>query len=804
LLHVFQGAEKYIQLHSGRVSTNVLDLVDSDLRIALSGALNRAAKEQTAVFLKGVAFESESGQVRLNVGVKPIHNKHARTTQMLITLEEQRAVAPPAVNIEVDTREHDIGVASRDRLQSLEAELQYTKENLQTTVEELETSNEELQATNEELVASNEELQSTNEELHSVNEELYTVNAEYQRKIGELTQLNNDMDNLLRSTDIGTIFIDADLCIRKFTPQIARVFNLLPQDVGRRIDAFTHNIDEPRLQEIVTRVLHSGEAFEREVRDRTGHWYFLRVLPYRSSGPDVEGVVLTLIDIAALKQVQADLQSLGREVAGILDNSTTFIYVKDLAGRYKMCNRFSEAVLGKSPEDVRGRTDHELLPLETADAIQAHDREVATTGRLHEYLEVIPTPGGEETYLAVKFPLRDEISRIYAIGAVCTNITERINNEREQQQAILRRDQFLAMLSHELRNPLGAILGAVHVMGRESTSEAFAHSRRVINRQAHHMARLLDDLLDVSRITQNKIEMRRDVCDLRRAAEDAVNSVEALVLQRKQHLSVTVPDEPVYVEGDLTRLQQIQANLLANASKYNSEGGAIWLTIEHEDSQAVIRVRDDGFGIPPEMQDSIFDLFVQSDATLDRSDGGMGVGLTLVRSIVEKHGGTIKVHSAGPGQGSEFVVKLPLTVKRPMTEPRVPSEPAQAERTRVLIIEDNCDVRDMLEMLLRLNGYQVLIASDGAMGLSIIEREHPDVALIDIGLPKLDGFEVARRVRANAANSGVLLVALTGYGQESDRIAALEAGFDAHLVKPLDTEELSKFLRQRAGGAKVT
>eukprot|EP00913_Durusdinium_trenchii_P028473 g26701.t1 len=752
LLHTFHGSEKYLTLKGGKTSTNIVDLVDSDLRIALSGALNRLEKNQTETRLRGIRIENGT---RITLGVKAVPTRQADGAHTLITLEEE---TPPDSHDDAATS-IDINQESRDRVELLENELRYARENLQATVEELETSNEELQAANEELVASNEELQSTNEELHSVNEELYTVNAEYQRKITELTQLNNDMDNLLRSTEVGTVFLDRSLRIRKFTPQISRAFNLLPQDIGRRIDAFTQNIDEPKLLERVAEVLESAKPYEREVRDQQGNWYLLRILPYRSSVLEVEGVVLTLIDISALKQARAEVQELNRQLTGFLENSTTFIYVKDLEGRYTLCNHASESVLGVTPSQVRGRTDYDFLPTEIADRIQAHDREVAANGRPRKFEEATRVNGQERVYLVTKFPLRDERSRIYGVGGVCTDITQRKKAEQRQRLEVVRRDQFLAMLSHELRNPLGAIINALRVLDHKTEGPQHDNSRWVIDRQAHHMSRLLDDLLDVSRVTQGKIELRKEVVDLLSTTKDAIDAVNASVEQRQQKLHVRMPDEPVYVEADPARMQQLQVNLLTNASKYNSDGGNIWLSVEAGDAEVQITVRDDGFGIDSQMRQSIFDLFVQSDTT--RSDGGMGVGLTLARAIVEKHGGSIRVESDGIGKGSEFVVCLPLTSKRP-AEFKRQVLPMDASETKVLIVEDNSDARETLAELLKLDGYHVITAGDGPAGVEAIKQEHPNAALIDIGLPHLNGYEVARQIRNAPDTDDICLIALTG------------------------------------------
>ena len=791
LLHVFGGAEKYLSVKPGRTTANILDLVDADLRIPLSGALNRMEKDQSESHLRGIRT---SGHGRIELGVKPIRNRHTDTTHVLVTLEEETSPLPKAAHVEAE--EIDINQASRDRVTALESELRYTQENLQATVEELEASNEELQASNEELVASNEELQSTNEELHSVNEELYTVNAEYQRKINELTQLTNDMDNLLRSTEIATVFLDRNLCIRKFTPQISRIFNLLPQDVGRPIDAFTHNVDEPRLIDQLREVLLTATPCEHEVRDRHGGWYFLRILPYRASTAEVEGVVVTLIDTSALKQAQAEVQDLNRQLTGILDNSTNSIFVKDLNGRFTLCNHASEQMLGAPAERVIGRTDYDFLPTEVADVLQSHDREVVTTGRAVRFEEVIPQQDGEHTYLSVKFPLRDRDAKIYGVGSVCTDISEQKQAEARQRLEVVRRDQFLAMLSHELRNPLGAIVNAGQMFDRDPNEETAARTQSLISRQAKHMSRLLDDLLDVSRVTQNKIELRKEVIDVRQTSRDAVHVVAPLFERRTQEFRLELPDEPLFVEADLVRLQQLQVNLLTNASKYTPDGGQVVLRITREDDDALISVRDNGAGIRPEMRDSIFDLFIQSDDAIGRSDGGLGVGLTLVRAIVDKHGGRIDVRSDGPGTGSEFVVRLPLTSDQPTRHERS-TEVVHPSEITILVAEDNRDARESLCALLQMDGYRVIEAADGESALETFHHAQPDVALVDIGLPDVDGYEVARRIRGDESYANLLLVALTGFGQESDRKAALDAGFDAHFVKPLNLSELAELLANR-------
>jgi two-component system CheB/CheR fusion protein len=320
----------------------------------------------------------------------------------------------------------------------------------------------------------------------------------------------------------------------------------------------------------------------------------------------------------------------------------------------------------------------------------------------------------------------------------------------------------------------------------------------VLTRQSQQMARLLDDLLEVSRVTQDKIELKKRVLDLRGIVEDAAGVVHDLMDARGIRFSVDLDPEPLHVDGDASRLQQIQVNLLNNAAKYTPAGGQVRLSARREGGQAVLRVRDDGMGIPQHLLEDVFELFVQSHRTLDRSEGGLGVGLTLVRGLVVQHGGSVVAHSDGEGKGSEFVVSLPLVDRVPEPEPcpkaSEPSPVAAADSLRIVVVEDNEDSRIMLCELLELAGFHCQTADNGAAGLRLIDELCPDLALIDIGLPEIDGLELARRLRRNPDHVRLYLVALTGYGQREDRENARAAGFDQHLVKPVDSTTLLRVL----------
>lgn len=394
---------------------------------------------------------------------------------------------------------------------------------------------------------------------------------------------------------------------------------------------------------------------------------------------------------------------------------------------------------------------------------------------------------------SVERALREAAERAERVALAADN--ERLF--RETQEASQRKDEFLAMLAHELRNPLGAILSAAQLICDDASNErAVAKADEVIRRQGQHMVRLLDDLLDVARVTQGKIALRQELVDLTDLVSDAMTAVRLQIEARHQDFAAEIADTPLYVRGDATRLEQIQVNLLTNASKYSPPGERIRLRLTREGDEAVLRVQDTGLGIAPENLDRIFDLFVQSHETIDRSAGGLGVGLTLVRSLVELHGGQVAALSEGLGHGSEFVVRLPLAPVPKTITPRKRSRPARQQTHRILLVEDNADGREMLKDLLELDGHEVQTAEDGVQGLIIVETGWPNLVLMDIGLPGLNGYDTARLIRENG-HRDLHLVALTGYGLPADRQSALEAGFDDHLVKPFNPADLTRILSQK-------
>jgi signal transduction histidine kinase len=394
-------------------------------------------------------------------------------------------------------------------------------------------------------------------------------------------------------------------------------------------------------------------------------------------------------------------------------------------------------------------------------------------------------------------------------------VAERARAEAALKEADRHKDEFLAVLAHELRNPLAPIRNAVEIMRRSAlTDPQLSWSRDVVERQVKHLTRLVDDLLDVSRITRGNINLSREPVSVTTIVARAIETIAPLIAEQRHELTVDVAEETLEVEGDLTRLTQVLGNLLNNAAKYTDPGGIIKVVARRASTDVEIRVRDNGIGIPPELLPRLFQLFTQVDGAAHRAQGGLGIGLALVRQLVQMHGGSVTAYSQGPGHGSEFLIRLPLKLMTYRDTSAALDSAGAAPRDgvkrghRILLADDNRDALDSLATLLQCDGHEVHTAADGAEALEVAAGVHPDVILLDIGMPKMDGYEVARRIRSEPWGKNAVLIALTGWGQDEDRRRSREVGFDSHLVKPLDPEALATLLarlpsRARAPDAQI-
>jgi signal transduction histidine kinase len=561
-------------------------------------------------------------------------------------------------------------------------------------------------------------------------------------------------------------------------------------------------------------VLLAGGAGERRLD--------VTVEPCANGDPRAGGTVLVLREVTASGQAERTLRETQERYRAFIEQSSEGIWrfeleqpipidlpadeQIELAYRYGVlaeCNQVMARMYGLAAEgEILGARLGQFLPATDPhnlkylrDFIESGYR--LTGAESHE----VDAEGNTKVFLNNLVGVVEDDELVRAWGTQL-DVTEQKRLEEELRRraeelvgADRRKDQFLAMLAHELRNPLAPIRNAVELMRQvETLDSTFQPAREMVERQVKHLGRLVDDLLDVSRLTQGSIRLRKEVVDLGNIVQRAVEGTRAIVESRAHTLSVRLPAEPVRLEGDATRLEQVISNLLNNAAKYTMPGGHIWVTAEREGEEAVVRVRDTGIGVPPDVLERVFEPFVQSDGSLARSDGGLGVGLTLVRSLIEMHGGHVDAASPGLGQGSEFVVRLPAHLP---SEAALPQEPAAATATRplrVLVVEDNIDAAESLATLLRLWNHDVSVVHDGRLALEAAREQQPEVVLLDIGLPGLDGYQVARRLRDEIGLDHALLVAMTGYGQPEDRRRSQEAGIQYHFVKPVEPLVLRNLL----------
>jgi PAS domain S-box-containing protein len=454
--------------------------------------------------------------------------------------------------------------------------------------------------------------------------------------------------------------------------------------------------------------------------------------------------------------------------------------------------------LGRSPEEIVGRPIPEVIGLEAFEALRPYFERVLSGQEVRYEEEVNFRGAGRRWVHAVYTPTFDAAGVPDGWVAVVLDIDDRKRAEEAVKEADRRKDEFLAMLSHELRNPLAPIRNALHVLKMpEAHATAVRKAREMMERQLHHLVRLVDDLLDVSRIIRGKVELQRERIDLATVFERAIETAQPLIDARGHELTVALPSHPLWIEGDPIRLAQVVGNLLSNAAKFMDKPGPIRLSGERDGGAVVIRVRDAGTGIAPELLPRVFDLFVQADNSLARTQGGLGIGLTLVKHLVEMHGGSVTASSPGPGQGSEFIIRLPALLESRSSEGIGLGEsgptPARPSR-RVLVVDDNVDAAESAAMLLRMWGHLVQTAYNGPAALEAERAFQPEVVLLDIGLPGMSGYQVAEQLRSRPESRALVLVALTGYGQEEDRRRAREAGFNYHLTKPPDPGILEALL----------
>jgi PAS domain S-box-containing protein len=627
--------------------------------------------------------------------------------------------------------------------------------------------------------------------------------------------LSFSADSIVDTVREPMLVLSADLRVRRANRSFYRTFKVTPEETVDRLvyDLGNQQWDIPWLRKLLEEVLPQDTAFDdfevEHVFPAIGRKFML-LNARRICGKDnqTEFILLAIEDTTERRQAEEAKREIESRYTSLVQNIKDHsIFMMDLEGIITTWNTEAEKIIGYAAAEILGRNFSIIFTPEDLEAgVSKKELRVAReTGRAEDERWHVRKDGSRFWALGIVTPMHDAAGNLTGFSKILRDMTERKCAELKlEEQAVAlkeaeqRKNEFLATVAHELRSPLAPIRNALQVMRLAGGDDKAAEgSRAVIERQVEQMVRLVDDLLDLSRISGGKMNLRRKRIELAGVISAALEASRPLIESYGHALTVALPPQPIHLDADPTRLAQVFLNLLNNSAKYTPHGGHIWLTVEQRNGEAVVRVRDTGVGIAADMLPRIFELFTQVEGSLERSAGGLGIGLALVRRLVEMHGGTVEARSEGLGHGSEFLVRLPL-IGQPTPEQPLESgnneKVAAVPKRRILVVDDNHDSAISLGMMLSLMGNETRIAHDGQEGLEAATAFRPDLLLLDIGLPKLNGYEVCRRIREQPWSKGMVIVALTGWGQEEDIRRSDEAGFNHHLVKPVDPAALEKLL----------
>ncbi len=674
VIHYSARAGRYLRIPGGELTHDVVRLLREPLRSAVRGGLEAVERRPAPWASDALLVHTYSGMRRVAVHVEPVSTESALANAKLVVFEELEA--------RESLREDEIVPAAADFTSQLESDIDEASRRLRAVVAQGERVREmpesRAQGDDSELAHVLGDLDAAKKELRSVNEELLTLNRDNRVRLEELARLSADLEVLLESTGLATLFLDRDLKIVRFTPPLLEIFDVVPGDKGRPLEELRHRLRDSDLNADARRVLKHMTPIEREVEADTDRWYLLRMLPYRSAPQGLGGVAMTLVDITSRKKAELELREADR-----------------------------------------------------------------------------------------------------------------------------RKDEFIALLAHELRNPLAPISSGIEILQRSDLDPAIAaRVTLTMSRQAAQLVRLIDDLLDVSRIRSGRLRLRKTHVALADIVRDAVAAVRPLIERSGHELTVETPAERVMLDADAARLTQVVANLLNNSARYTPSGGKIEVRARREGGVAVVTVKDNGYGIPSNALPHVFEMFYQGADSRAATQTGLGIGLALAKSLVDMHGGAISAASAGVDRGSEFALRLPV-LEQEHVEPAAASvAEAPLGGHRVLVVDDNADAAKTLAVLIQtLGANDVHVAFSGEEALPLAERVKPDTVFLDLKMPDMDGYEIAQRLRSEPWCENTWLVALTGWGLDEHKRRTKDAGFDQHLTKPADRAALEAILRRPAGGA---
>jgi two-component system CheB/CheR fusion protein len=814
ILHMSDTAGRFLRFVGGEPSLNLTSIVLPELRLELRTALFQATQSGKSLSTRPIRIERNGHGSHVCMTVHPFHNGDAEADFVLVVFNEIEDFMPQEPPSGASQGRDAVLTQLEDELNRTREQLRETIERSEASTEELKASNEELQAINEELRSATEELETSKEELQSVNEELITVNYELKTKVEEAIKVNDDLNNLIASTDIATIFVDSGLHINRYTPAAASIFNIIASDAGRSLLDITHRLDYPHLAEDAADTFEKLVPIEREVRGANDKYYIVRILPYRTTDNRIGGAVLTFIDITSRHRAEERVRAGERRIQLFAESTKDYaIMTSDAEGVITSWNKGAERIFGYAEAQALGKNlDMICVPEDRAAGVPQHDRTRAREeGRVEDERWYVRNDG---TRLFCSGMLtRLEGNEFAGYAKILRDITaskqaeqmreaqfasERSQREDAQAESQLK-DQFLAVMSHELKQPLNLMHLNAQVLlqlPEVRNSPAGTKAATLIQRTIRSQAQIIDDLLDLSRLSTGKLTLSpadvdvcgvvNSICDVARAEAEA----------RGVELAVQGTEQPVPLHADPVRVEQIVWNLVNNAIKFTPAEGRVTVSVVKRKDWVRIEVADSGQGITPEFLPHVFDIYRQASPPTTRTTGGLGIGLSLVKQLTELHGGRVEARSDGAGKGACFTVWLPL----PKTRANNGIQDEQSVRAclaglRILLVDDMEEAVQALKSLLEFEHAIVFTATDAMATLRLLADHDVDLVVSDIAMPGIDGYELVRRMREQEGTRDLPVIAVTGLGRTADVNRALQAGFSAHISKPVSIEALVEKIR---------
>jgi two-component system CheB/CheR fusion protein len=811
ILHSSQAGQ-YLVFTSGVPSQHLPTVIRPELRPSVRTAMFQAQQSKATVQAPSARMQVDGDLVDVTLTVQPVQHADWASELLLIVFQESAVPAPDRSVQRVSGAQDPIVQQLEGELERREAQLQQVIGQYETSVEDLRASNEELQAINEELRSATEELETSKEELQSTNEELITVNLELKVKVEETAEINDDLKNFISSTEIATIFIERDMRIKRFTPAAASIFNIIANDVGRSLLDITHKLDYDALADDAADAFRTLRTVEREVGSSDGRWFLARLLPYRTAEDRIDGSVLTFVDITSRRHAERSVHIDQERMQLIAASMPDFaIMTLDAGGEVTSWSEGAQRLFGFTEADMLGKPiDVIFVPEDraagapAAEMRQARERGRAIDERWHQRKD-----GSRIFVSGIMSPMR--LGRVQGYAKIARDMTAQQEQELSNSQALSTavrnaasakeanqlKDEFLAVMSHELKHPLNLIqVNAQLLLASEEAARSPALTRigQTIQNTVRSQARIIDDLLDISRSRTGKLELKPlplYVADaLRPSLVWAAQQAAMKGVELREDLAV----EPLLVAADPVRLEQIAMNLLSNAIKFTQPSGRVSVRLFGQDDLAVLEVTDTGRGIPGDFLPQVFELFKQEQSVTGRNEGGLGIGLALVRDLVKLHGGDVRAESDGEGHGARFTVHLPLHQRAHFG---VRDEMVSADiwqGLRVLYVDDTADTLESFAMLLEIQGAVVTTASSGEAALAATEQDTFDVIVSDVGMPGMDGHALMAELRRRPGTADTPAIALSGYGRPRDIEEALRAGFNSHLNKPVEMPRLTAWV----------